>query len=151
VPPAYDLAKKVMPKVSPTEKAALNAGTVGFDGELFEGAPSLKNLVSKYDVRLSPEEQSFMDKQVHEACSLIDDYTVMRDRDLPEHVWEYFKREKFFGMIIPKKYGGLGFTAHGHSQVVTKLASRSGSAAVTVMVPNSLGPGELLMRYGTGE
>lgn len=149
IPAGYDLAKKIMPKISPTEKAALAAGTVGFDGELFEGSPSLKGLLSKYDVKLSPDEQSFMDKQVSEVCSMIDDYQIMRDRDMPEHVWEYLKREKFFGMIIPKKYGGLGFTAHGHSQVVTKIASRSGSAAVTVMVPNSLGPGELLMRYGT--
>ena len=79
----------------------------------------------------------------------MDDYTIMRDRDMPEHLWEYLKREKFFGMIIPEKYGGLGFSAHGHSQVVMKIASRSGSSAVSVMVPNSLGPGELLMRYGT--
>ena len=150
-PTTFYECSQVMPKVSPTEKAALNAGTVGFDGELFEGAPSLKNLVKKYDIALSPDEQSFMNKQVTEACAMMDDYQVMRDRDLPEHVWEYLKREKFFGMIIPKKYGGLGFTAHGHSQVVTKIASRSGSAAVTVMVPNSLGPGELLMRYGTEE
>jgi len=82
---------------------------------------------------------------------MIDGYQISRDRDLPEHVWAYMKKEKFFGMIIPKEHGGLGFTAHGHSLVVTKIASRSGCAAVTVMVPNSLGPGELLMRYGTEE
>lgn len=149
--PAYNFAKKIMPKISNTESAALNAGTVGFDGDIFTGTPKLNQLVQKYDISLSKEEQSFMDNQVNELCGMLDDYQITRDRDLPEHVWEYIKREKFFGMIIPKKYGGLGFTAHGHSMVVTKIASSSGSAAVTVMVPNSLGPGELLNRYGTEE
>jgi len=145
----YDLAKKIMPKISATEAAALNAGTVGFDGDLFAGSASLKKLLTKYDVKLSAEEQAFMDGPVTQLCDMINDYQVLRDRDLPENVWQFIKEKGFFGMIIPKAYGGLGFTAHGHSQVVTKLASRSGSAAVTVMVPNSLGPGELLMRYGT--
>lgn len=149
IKPAYDLAKKVMPKISSTENAALNAGTVGFDGSLFTGNPSLKHLVDTYSISLSADETSFMNNQVNKLCSLLDDYEIIRNRDLPEHVWKYLKDERFFGMIIPKKYGGLGFTAHGHSQVVTKIASKSGSAAVTVMVPNSLGPGELLMRYGT--
>lgn len=148
---AYNIAKKVMPKISNTEAAALNAGTVGFDGDLFSGKPSLNNLVQKYNAKLSTEETSFMNHQVNHLCSIVDDYQVSRDRDLPEHVWEYMKKEKFFGMIIPKEYGGLGFSAHGHSMIVTKIASASGSAAVTVMVPNSLGPGELLMRYGTQE
>ncbi len=145
----YDLAKKIMPKISATEAAALNAGTVGFDGDLFAGSASLKKLLTKYDVKLSAEEQAFMDGPVTQLCDMINDYQVLRDRDLPENVWQFIKEKGFFGMIIPKAYGGLGFTAHGHSQVVTKLASRSGSTAVTVMVPNSLGPGELLMRYGT--
>lgn len=151
IAPAYNLAKKIMPKISKTEDAALQAGTVGFDGDIFKGTPTLKSLVDKYDVKLSADEQAFMDNQVEKLCSLLDDYQVARDRDMPEHVWEFLKTEKFFGMIIPKKFGGLGFTAHGHSQVVTKIASRSGSTAVTVMVPNSLGPGELLMRYGTDD
>lgn len=151
IKPAYDLAKKIMPKISATEAAALNAGTVGFDGDLFAGTPTLKSLVDKYDVKLSTDERLYMDNQVQELCKRIDDYTLTKDRDMPEEVWDYLKKEKFFGMIIPKKYGGLGFTAHGHSQVVTKIASRSGSVAVTVMVPNSLGPAELLMRYGTEE
>lgn len=108
-----NFAKKIMPKISNTESAALNAGTVGFDGDIFSGTPNLNKLVQKYDISLSKEEQSFMDNQVNELCSMLDDYQITRDRDLPEHVWEYIKREKFFGMIIPKKYGGLGFTAHG--------------------------------------
>ena len=102
-----------MPKISNTESAALNAGTVGFDGEIFSGSPSLTNLIRKYDISLSKEEQEFMDDQVNKLCSILDDYQITLDRDLPGHVWEYMKREKFFGMIIPKQYGGLGFTAHG--------------------------------------
>ena len=167
-----------MPKISPTEAAALQAGTVGFDGDIFTGAPSLKKLVDKYDISLTADEKAFMDNQVDKFCAMLDDYQVSRDRDLPPQLWDFMKQEKvcrielrystpsltdsvypgifcvecqFLGMIIPKKYGGLGFSAHGHSQVVTKIASRSVSAAVTVMVPNSLGPGELLMRYGTDD
>ena len=151
IQPAYDLAKRIMPKVSNTEKAALNAGTVGFDGHLFSGAPKLDHLLKEYAVDLNKEERAFMDNQVEKLCSMLDDYQITRDRDLPEHVWDFLKKEKFFGMIIKKEYGGLGFTAHGHSLVVTKIASRSGSTAVTVMVPNSLGPGELLARYGTDD
>lgn len=149
--PGYYLAKKVMPKISPTEAAALQAGTVGFDGELFQGRTSLQNLTKKYDIKLSAEEQRFMDVETQRLCEMLDDYETTRNRDLNQEVWDYLKSNRFFGMIIPKAYGGLGFTAHGHSQVVTKIASRSASTAVTVMVPNSLGPGELLMRYGTQE
>ena len=144
--PAYYVAKKVMPKISPTEAAALSAGTVGFDGDIFSGKPSLKKLIEKYDVKLSIEESSFLNNEVEKLCEMIDDYKLIRDRDLSPEIWDFMKSKGFFGMIIPKEYGGLGFSAHGHSQVVTKIASRSGSAAVTVMVPNSLGPGELLMR-----
>ena len=151
ITPAYNLAKKIMPRISNTEAAALNAGTVGFDGSIFAGNPTLKQLIEKYDIALSNEEEKFMNNQVDKLCSMLKDYDIVRNRDMPENVWAYLKNERFFGMIIPTKYGGLGFSAHGHSQVVTKIASRSGSAAVTVMVPNSLGPGELLMRYGTEE
>ena len=147
---AYNTAKRIMPKISKTESAALEAGTVGFDGDLFQGNPSLKNLVSKYPIpELSKEERAFINNEVEILCNMLDDYQITRDRDMPVEVWDYCKKSKIFGMIIPKEYGGLGFSAHGHSQIVTKIASRSTSAAVTVMVPNSLGPGELLMRYGT--
>lgn len=95
IKPAYDLAKKVMPKISNTEAAALNAGTVGFDGDLFAGSPSLKKLIMTYDVKLSPDEQSFMDNQVNELCNMIDDYTIVKDRDLPEKVWAFLKRKSF--------------------------------------------------------
>ncbi|KAG5175311.1 acyl-CoA dehydrogenase [Tribonema minus] len=148
--PAYRLAKKVTPNISATEAAALEAGTVGFDRDIFAGEASLKHLKSQYSVpKLSPAEQSFMDKEVTQLCEMIDDYEIGIRRDLSKPVWDFIRQNKFLGMCIPTKYGGLGFTAHGHSQVVQKLSCRSGSAAVSVMVPNSLGPGELLMRYGT--
>ncbi len=94
IPAAYNLAKKIMPKISKTEDAALQAGTVGFDGEIFNGNPSLKGLVSKYDIKLTADEQSFMDNQVEKLCAMLDDYQVTRDRDMPEHVWEFLKQEK---------------------------------------------------------
>jgi alkylation response protein AidB-like acyl-CoA dehydrogenase len=147
---AYKIAKKMMPKISDTERAALNAGTVGFDRDIFSGNPSVDDLM-KYTVKASPEEQSFLDKEVHELCETIDDYKVTEDRDFTEDFWNRCKKQGFFGMIVPKQYGGKGFSAHGHSQVVMKVSTRSGSAAGTITVPNSLGPGELLMRYGTNE
>jgi alkylation response protein AidB-like acyl-CoA dehydrogenase len=144
------VAKKMMPKISDTERAALNAGTVGFDRNIFSGHPTLTDL-SKYSVKLTPEEKAFMDKETQEACEMMDDYTISNERDLPQGLWDHFKKHGFLGMIIPKQYGGKGFTAHGHSQVVQKISSASASASGTVAVPNSLGPGELLMRYGTEE
>ena len=149
--PAYNLAKRIMPKISPTEQAALDAGTIGFDKEIFTGNPSLKALKEKYSVDLSPEEKAYMENEVETLCAMIDDYQVSRERDLSPEAWQYIRESKFLGLIIPKEYGGMGFSGHGHSQIVQKISTRSGSAAVTVMVPNSLGPGELLMRYGTEE
>lgn len=141
----------MMPKISDTERAALNAGTVGFDRNIFSGKPSSKDL-DKYKVpKFSADEQSFMDKDVKELCELLDDHKITEDRDMPEEFWNMCKKRGFFGMIVPSKYGGKGFSAHGHSQVVQMISTRSGSAAGTVTVPNSLGPGELLMRYGTEE
>lgn len=144
----YKIAKKMMPKISPTERAALNAGTVGFDRNLFSGDSSLSDL-KNYNVKLSPDEQAFMDTKVNELCEILDDYKVTEDRDFSEEFWNRCKKDGFFGMIIPKAFGGKGFSAHGHSQVVQKVSTRCGSAAGTITVPNSLGPGELLMRYGT--
>lgn len=146
----YKIAKKMMPKISDTERAALNAGTVGFDRNIFSGDPKLSDL-KNYSVKLSPEEQSFLDNEVRELCEILDDHKITEDRDMPEEFWERCKKQGFFGMIIPKQYGGKGFSAHGHSQVVQMISTRSSSAAGTVTVPNSLGPGELLMRYGTEE
>ena len=140
----------MMPTISPTERAALNAGTVGFDRNIFSGNPTLKDLKA-YAVKASPEEQAFLDKEVSELCELLDDHKVTEDRDFPEEFWRRCKTQGFFGMIIPKQYGGKGFSAHGHSQVVQKISTRCNSAAGTITVPNSLGPGELLLRYGTTE
>jgi acyl-CoA dehydrogenase len=146
--PLYKMAKKMMPRMSNTERAALESGTVGFDRDIFSGSPSLKDL-DKYSAKLTPEEQLFMDNEVQELCERIDDYTIFHDQDLPLEIWNYIKEKGFLGMIIPKSYGGKQFTGHGHSMVITKIASRSTAAAVTVCVPNSLGPAELLLRYGT--
>ncbi|EQC34919.1 hypothetical protein SDRG_07717 [Saprolegnia diclina VS20] len=148
--PLYKVAKKMMPRMSNTEKAALESGTVGFDRDIFTGSPSLKAL-DKYSAKLTPEEQSFMDNEVQQLCEMLDDTQIFRDGDLPLEAWKFIKEKGFLGMIIPKEYGGKQFTAHGHSMVITKIASRSAPAAVTVCVPNSLGPAELLLRYGTDE
>lgn len=147
----YNLAKKMLPKMSDTEKAALESGTVGFDRDLFSGNPSLKKLLSTYDAKLTPEEQKYMDNEVRQLCEMLDDHKIMDDRDFPEEVWNFLKQKGFFAMIIPKEYGGLQFTGHGHSQVVQMINSRSPSVGATVAVPNSLGPAELLLRYGTTE
>lgn len=145
------LVAKTLPQMGDTERIALEAGTVGWDGELFSGKPNWDRLLNFKIQELTDEEQAFLDGPVEKLCAMIDDWQIAQDRDLPPEVWDYIKKERFFGIIIPKDYGGLGFSAHTHSAVVVKIASRSVAAAVTVMVPNSLGPGELLMEYGTDE
>jgi len=151
--PIIALIKKLglLPKISETEKIALTSGTIWVDGELFSGRPNFKWIFSQKYPRLSPEEHSFMENEVEEVCRICSDYEVQRLRDLPEPVWQYLRDKKFFGMIIPKEYGGLGFSAYAHSCVIQKLSSRSVPLAITAMVPNSLGPAELLMHYGTQE
>jgi alkylation response protein AidB-like acyl-CoA dehydrogenase len=151
IAPAYNLAKKIMPKISETEAAALNSGTVAFDADLFGGDPKLKTLVEKYNAKLSAEEQSFLDNETEVLCEMLDNHKIEEAQNLPPEVWKYIRENKFMGMVIPKKFGGLGFSGHGHAVVVEKIAGRNGAAAVTVMVPNSLGPGELLYHYGTPE
>lgn len=148
--PVMKLFKTAMPSVSKTEQEALEAGTVWWDGELFAGRPSWQTLLDYPSAKLSAEEQAFIDGPVETLCSIINDWeTTHHLHDLSPEVWEYIKSERFLGMIIPKQYGGLEFSHYAHSCVVTKIATRSISAAVTVMVPNSLGPGELLLHYGT--
>lgn len=141
----------LLPKISQTEKIALTSGTVWVDGQLFSGKPNFKWIFSQKYPHLTDEEKSFLDNEVEEVCKMCPDYDVQVLRDLPEKVWQYLKDKKFFGMIISKEYGGLGFSAYAHSCVVEKLASRSVPLSITVMVPNSLGPSELLMHYGTKE
>ncbi len=141
---------RVLPQMSETERAAIEAGNVWWEAELFRGSPDWRKLKDYAMPTLSEEEQAFVDGPVEELCGMIDDWDIThRRQDLPPEVWDYMKRHLFFGMIIPKKYGGLEFSAHAHSCVVTKLSARSISAGVTVMVPNSLGPAELLLHYGT--
>ncbi|MCB0277349.1 MAG: acyl-CoA dehydrogenase, partial [Calditrichaeota bacterium] len=125
------------------------AGTIWVDGELFSGKPDFKRILKEGYPDLSDEEKAFMEGQVNELCAMTDDWEVFSNRELPEKVWDYIKKERFFGLIIPKKYGGLEFSASMNSAVVAKLASRCGPLTTTVMVPNSLGPAELLLHYGT--
>ena len=142
--------RQVLPPMSETERDAIEAGSVWWEAELFRGAPNWGKLQGYQSPQLSAAEQSFLDGPVEQLCAMIDDWDITHRRlDLPPEIWEFLKQQRFFGMIIPEHYGGLEFSAYGHSSVVTKIASRSISAAVTVMVPNSLGPAELLLHYGT--
>lgn len=144
--------KKILPPMSDTERQALEAGDTWWDAELFTGKPNWKRLLDTPEPRLTDEEQAFLDGPTHKLCEMIDDWVITHhERRIPDSVWEYMKQGHFFGMIIPKKYGGLEFSALAHSSVVLKVSSRSLSAAVTIMVPNSLGPAELIMEYGTEE
>ncbi|MCJ8331967.1 MAG: acyl-CoA dehydrogenase family protein, partial [Lentisphaeria bacterium] len=139
----------ILPSISKTERIAIDAGTVWVDKELFSGKPDFKRMMSEAYPELTDDERAFIDGPVNEICSLTNDWEAFCTHDLPEEVWEKLKAYKFFGMIIPKSYGGLEFSALANSTVVTKLASRSMPLAVNVMVPNSLGPAELLIHYGT--
>ncbi len=143
---------KLLPSMSQTEREALEAGTVWWDGELFTGAPDWTKLLSAKAPKLSAEEQAFIDGPCEELCAMLDDWNITHERgDMPPQVWEFMKSRGFFAMIIPKKYGGLEFSAYGHSCVLVKISGRSATASSTVAVPNSLGPAELLNHYGTEE
>ena len=150
-PLVFKLVAPILPRMSQTEKDALDAGTVWWDGELFSGAPDWKRLFNFKPRDLTPEEEAFLAGPVNTVCSMLTDWEVNQAGDLPKDVWDYLKREGFFGLIIPKEYGGKGFSAYGHSAVIARLSTRSTVLAVTVMVPNSLGPAELLLHYGTDE
>jgi acyl-CoA dehydrogenase len=144
--------RRMLPSMSDTEREALEAGTVWWDGELFTGRPDWSKLLSAQAPRLTPEEQAFIDGPCEELCRMIDDWDITHRRaDLPPEVWDFLKKKGFFAMIIPKRYGGLEFSAYAHSCVLVKLSSRSATVSSTVAVPNSLGPGELLLHYGTEE
>ena len=148
----FSWAKQSLPTLSKTEREALEAGDVWWDGELFSGRPDWNKLSSLPPARLSADEQAFLDGPVATLCAMLDDWRINSELlDLPPDVWAYLKAQKFFGMIVPKTYGGLGFSAAAHSEVIKRISTRSTTAAVTVMVPNSLGPGELLVRFGTEE
>lgn len=145
------IMRPIMPSISETERTALEAGVVWAEGELFSGRPDFKKLMNEPYPNLTPEEQAFVDGPVERLCEAINDWEIWESREIPEKVWEIVKKEKFLGMVIPKEYGGLGFSALAHSQVIQKIGSRSLPACTTVMVPNSLGPAELLVHYGTEE
>jgi len=145
------LMAPIFPRMSDTERIALEAGTVWWDAELFSGAPRWARLIDFKCKPLSDDERRFLAGPVEELCRMVDDDEVHQRGDLTHEAWEFIKRQRFMGMIIPKEFGGLGFSAIANSAVVTKLSSRSVTASVTVMVPNSLGPAELLLHYGTDE
>lgn len=139
-----------LPPMSQTEKIALEAGSVWWDQEIMSGKPNWNLLFSTPIPTLTEEEKSFIDNEVNQACEMVNEWNINHDHDeLPEHIWSFIKEKGFLGMIIPKKYGGLEFSAYAQSQILTKLATRSSALSVMVMVPNSLGPGELLLHYGT--
>ncbi|MBW8847524.1 MAG: acyl-CoA dehydrogenase [Burkholderiales bacterium] len=140
---------KALPDMGETERAALEAGTVGFEGALFAGQPDFDRLLAMAPNRLTPEEQAFLDGDVRELIAMLDDFAIDEAGDLPPEVWQLLRERRFFGMIIPRERGGLGFGHFAHAAVVTRIATVNVAAAVTVMVPNSLGPAELLLRYGT--
>ena len=142
-------ALQFLPAISETEQTAIDAGTVWMDGELFSGKPDLKNTLNQPVTDLSDEERAFLDGPVDELCAMVDDWEVHQRGDLPEDAWAYLKEKGFFGMLIPEEYGGLDFSAEARSAVVEKLGTRSLPLSISVMVPNSLGPAELLLHYGT--
>jgi acyl-CoA dehydrogenase len=148
--PVFKFVKGTLPKVSDTEQQALEAGTVGFDAELFSGTPDWNKLRAIAPVVLTPEEQSFLDGPTSELCGMIDDWQVRHaQREIPENIWDFVKSRGFLGMLISKEHGGLGFSAQAQSLIIGKIASRSPDVVTIVMVPNSLGPGELIEKYGT--
>lgn len=151
VQPAWHRLRQALPPLSDTEREALQAGAAGWEEALFTGAPDWDEILRRQPVaELTETEQEFLDGPVDRLCALLDDWRITTaDYDLSPEAWQLIREEKFFGMVLPEQYGGLGFSARAHSEAVMKVASRSVAAAVTVMVPNSLGPGKLLLRYGT--
>nr|WP_313391790.1 acyl-CoA dehydrogenase [Brevundimonas diminuta] len=150
--PLMSVFRRIMPRMSATEQAAIESGNVWWDAELFSGRPDWKRLLATPAPRLTDEEQTFLDVETERLCDLSNDWdSTAVWQDLSPEAWAYARDKGFLGMIIPRSYGGLGFSAYAHSQVIQKLSTRCSAAAVSVMVPNSLGPAELLLHYGTEE
>ena len=150
--PAFRMVKKILPPVSPTEREALEAGTLGFDTELFGGEPNWNKLRAVRPMSLTEDERNFLDGPTEELCRMINDWHIRAEsREIPENIWQFIKDKGFLGMLISKEHGGLGFSAQAQSLVLGKVASRSPDVSVCVMVPNSLGPGELIEKFGTHE
>ena len=152
IEPAFQAIKGMMPKVSATEQEALNAGTIGFDAELFSGQPDWEKLRAVPPITLTEEEKAFLDGPTEELCRMANDWSIRHDRkEIPEEIWDFVKKHGFLGMLISKEHGGLGFSPQAQSLVLGKISSRSPDVCTLVMVPNSLGPGELIEKYGTPE
>jgi acyl-CoA dehydrogenase len=152
VRPLFKTVKGILPKVSATEQAALDAGTIGFDAELFSGQPDWDKLRAVPPITLTPEEKAFLDGPTNELCRMVDDWVIRHNnREIPGEVWDFVKKQGFLGMLISKEHGGLGFSPQAQSLVLGRIASRSPDVCTLVMVPNSLGPGELIEKYGTSE
>jgi len=148
--PLLNIVRRLMPPLSQTERIALETGSVGFEGQLFDGLPNWRGLLAYPSPQLNEAEQAFLDGPVEELCKQVNDWEITHvHADLPPELWEFIREQRFFGMIIPREYGGLGFSALAHHRVIQKLASASSVVSSTVGVPNSLGPGELLLHYGT--
>ncbi|MGD9785775.1 MAG: acyl-CoA dehydrogenase [Hyphomicrobiaceae bacterium] len=152
IEPLFKMVKGILPRVSDTETQALEAGTVGFDAELFSGEPDWNKLRAVPAIQLTSEERAFLDGPTEELCRMIDDWRVrFENKEIPEEIWSFVKKHGFLGMLISKAHGGLGFSAQAQSLILGKVASRSPDVSTIVMVPNSLGPGELIEKYGTDE
>jgi alkylation response protein AidB-like acyl-CoA dehydrogenase len=143
--------RKSLPPIGLTESIALEAGSVWWDAELFQGNPDWKKLSDLEATELTAEEQSFVDNEVETLCSMVDSYEIVSSEDLPKEVWQFIFDKGFLGLIIPKEFNGLGFSHFAHAIIVGRLSSASQFLGISVMVPNSLGPGELLLKYGTEE
>lgn len=152
IAPAFGTVRRILPRVSETEQQALEAGTVGFDAELFSGQPNWDRLHDLPGIELTAEERDFLDGPTEQLCLLIDDWQIrFNDKEIPQDIWDFVAKHGFLGMLISKEHGGLGFSAQAQSLILGKIASRSPDVATIVMVPNSLGPGELIEKYGTPE
>jgi acyl-CoA dehydrogenase len=150
IAPAFRVVKGILPKVSETEQQALEAGTVGFDAELFSGQPDWQALRDIPPIQLTDEERAFLDGPTEELCRMIDDWNIrFNEKKIPDDIWDFVKKSGFLGMLISKEHGGLGFSPQAQSLILGKVASRSPDVVTIVMVPNSLGPGELIEKYGT--
>ena len=150
--PLMALVRRRLPPMSAAEQEALSAGTTWWEAELFGGKPGWERLLALPRPRLSLDEQAFLNGPTEVLCAMLDDWEITHDRrDLPAPVWQFMREQGFFGLVIPREYGGHGFSAQAHSAIVGKIGSRSVSAGITAMVPNSLGPAELLLRHGTDE
>jgi len=152
VQPLFQLVKRILPRVSETERAALDAGTVGFDAELFSGQPDWSKLRAVPPITLTEEEKAFLDGPTNELCRMVNDWTIRHnEKEIPAEIWDFAKQHGFLGMLISKEHGGLGFSPQAQSLILGRIASRSPDVCTIVMVPNSLGPGELIEKYGTPE